>query len=311
MNEYAIVEKFNQENIKAIINLQQFGEHELCGDGNDPKCGFSYNPQDFMDAGVFHYNFGWIDMSVPTVEYMLNIVQVMSNTLKDPQAKVAVHCHAGLGRTGLTIACYLVFEYNMPPKEAVLVVRKSRPLSLQTRHQVQFVTLFETFLKKLIVIFPFKIVDDKVVVVDIPSLDLRQMIYHQRLYYHNDDLKQLTYVLNVCSILLRLKKLAIKSIIQSLSRKLKGLSTTIDEQKELETAFCEAILSFSNETARISTLEPIIININNGIFDEIETLSVPLLVDLLGLWFLHLGVRFLSRNLTTCKGTLYFHALSQ
>jgi protein-tyrosine phosphatase len=37
------------------------------------------------------------DMGVPTLEFMLNTVQMMAEKLKEPGAKIAVHCHAGLG----------------------------------------------------------------------------------------------------------------------------------------------------------------------------------------------------------------------
>jgi hypothetical protein len=37
--------------IGAIVNVQEPGEHPLCGDGNHRECGFSYLPEEFMDAG--------------------------------------------------------------------------------------------------------------------------------------------------------------------------------------------------------------------------------------------------------------------
>lgn len=62
INEFDLV---NTLNVKSIFNLQQQGEHASCGYGNEAASGFSYLPQQFMDAGIFFYNFGWKDMDIP------------------------------------------------------------------------------------------------------------------------------------------------------------------------------------------------------------------------------------------------------
>ena len=48
---------------------------------------------------VFFYNFGWKDYGVTSMHTILDMVKVMSFALEE--GKVAVHCHAGLGRTGV------------------------------------------------------------------------------------------------------------------------------------------------------------------------------------------------------------------
>jgi protein tyrosine phosphatase domain-containing protein 1 len=60
--------------------------------------------------------------------------------------KVAVHCHAGLGRTGLAIACFMVYKGEAKATTAVEIVRQCRPGSLQTHAQVLFVSIFEQYL---------------------------------------------------------------------------------------------------------------------------------------------------------------------
>jgi protein tyrosine phosphatase domain-containing protein 1 len=102
--------------VTAVFNLQQAGEHEICGDGLAPGSGFSYRPETFMDAGsvlcfdlvlfclyltegpcsVFYYNFGWKDMTTPPLPLMMSVVQVVAFHLENG-GRVSVHCHAGLG----------------------------------------------------------------------------------------------------------------------------------------------------------------------------------------------------------------------
>lgn len=102
-----------------------------------------------MDAGVFFYNFGWLDMSIPSLELVMRIVQVMSFTVNEKRQKVAVHCHAGLGRTGLVIACYLIYEHGFDAVRAVQLVRTKRPGSIQTRAQHDFCVEFERWCQQL------------------------------------------------------------------------------------------------------------------------------------------------------------------
>ena len=46
---------------------------------------------------VFFYNFGWQDYGVGSLSNILDMVKVMQFALSE--GKVAVHCHAGLGKS--------------------------------------------------------------------------------------------------------------------------------------------------------------------------------------------------------------------
>lgn len=68
-------------------------------------------------------------MTAPTFEHTMNIMHVIDGTIKSG-GKVFLHCHAGLGRTGLIIACYLVYSDKMTPRSAIRHVRLKRYFSL-------------------------------------------------------------------------------------------------------------------------------------------------------------------------------------
>jgi hypothetical protein len=100
-------------------------------------------PEEFMKEGVSFYHFPWRDMDTPDIDTGMRIAQVMTHHV-DSGEKVAVHCHAGLGRTGLVIACWLVLGGIVSSAAAaVSYVRRHRRGALQTRKQVRFVHEFE------------------------------------------------------------------------------------------------------------------------------------------------------------------------
>jgi len=124
--------------VTAVFNLQQPGEHPWCGDGIVPPAGFSYRPETLGRGGLAYYPLGWADFGVPTLEAMSVVVKLMAKH-EDEGGRVSVHCHAGLGRTGLVIACFLVYRYRLSAEEAVEEVRADRPGSVQTWKQAEFV----------------------------------------------------------------------------------------------------------------------------------------------------------------------------
>ncbi len=75
-------------------------------------------------CAVYYYNFGWSDYSVPTLATLLDAVKVLDHSVS--LGRVAIHCHAGLGRTGLLIACHLIYSQQTPPNQAITHVRVKR-----------------------------------------------------------------------------------------------------------------------------------------------------------------------------------------
>ncbi|RLE84648.1 MAG: hypothetical protein DRJ41_02765 [Thermoprotei archaeon] len=87
------------------------------------------------------------DFWIPTLEQALETVKWIESRVKAGD-KVLIHCNAGLGRTGVISACYLVYTQGMSWREAVAKVREARPGSLENLVQEKFVEKFEKYVKK-------------------------------------------------------------------------------------------------------------------------------------------------------------------
>jgi len=83
------------------------------------------------------------DMSTPTSEDGNKFVSLVLQVVTRLKAgkRVAVHCKAGKGRTGLFVACCLV-SMGMMPRNAVEIVRRARAGTIQTWSQEKYVKDF-------------------------------------------------------------------------------------------------------------------------------------------------------------------------
>ncbi|XP_034939681.1 protein tyrosine phosphatase domain-containing protein 1-like [Chelonus insularis] len=148
-----LITQFQRWSIKTIINLQTPGEHGSCGVPLE-KSGFTYDPDEFMKNGIYYYNFALKDYDKATIEKLLDMVKVVAFAVQE--GRVAIHCHAGLGRTGVLIACYLIYRLRVRANDAIRFVRKKRPGAIQTRGQIKCIQDFEFYILPQMIVFPSK-----------------------------------------------------------------------------------------------------------------------------------------------------------
>ncbi|XP_034023256.1 protein tyrosine phosphatase domain-containing protein 1 isoform X2 [Thalassophryne amazonica] len=195
IEKYSIIEQFHRFGLRTVINLQRPGEHASCGNSLEQESGFTYRPETFMKAGIYHYNFGWKDYGVASLTTILDMVKVMSFAVQE--GKMAVHCHAGLGRTGVLLACYLVFTSRMNADQAILFVRAKRPNSIQTRGQLLCVREFAQFLVPLRSVFCCA--EPKA-----SAVTLSQYLTRQRHLLHGYEARQMKNVPKIVQLVCRL-----------------------------------------------------------------------------------------------------------
>ncbi len=102
-----------------------------------------YDRNKFLKGGVKHVDLYFPDGSIPPDdiwEQFLNIVE------KEPGA-IAIHCKAGLGRTGTLIGLYCMKHYGFPPAAFTGWIRIARPGSILGPQQQYLVQMDDRMLK--------------------------------------------------------------------------------------------------------------------------------------------------------------------
>ncbi|XP_011337621.1 dual specificity protein phosphatase CDC14C isoform X3 [Ooceraea biroi] len=104
-----------------------------------------YDASSFMNAGFIHKDLFFMDGSTPTDSIMYQFLKIAENA----SGAIAVHCKAGLGRTGSLIGCYIMKHYHLTAHETIAWIRICRPGSV-IGHQQQWLEKKETYLRSLL-----------------------------------------------------------------------------------------------------------------------------------------------------------------
>lgn len=116
----------------AVVTLLEEFELEMLG--------IPALPSLLQDKGIEWHHLPIRDVDVPDrnfeEKWMVNgqrLKEILIN-----EGKVLLHCRGGIGRTG-TIAAKLLVEFGFKPSHAVALVRKTRPGTIETEAQEQYV----------------------------------------------------------------------------------------------------------------------------------------------------------------------------
>ncbi|XP_050497544.1 dual specificity protein phosphatase CDC14C-like isoform X1 [Diabrotica virgifera virgifera] len=86
----------------------------------------AYDSNAFIEAGFDHKDLYFVDGGTPSERILQQFITVSENA----KGVIAVHCKAGLGRTGSLIGCYIMKHYKFTAEEAIAWIRICRPGSI-------------------------------------------------------------------------------------------------------------------------------------------------------------------------------------
>ncbi|EPX73164.1 Cdc14-like protein phosphatase Clp1/Flp1 [Schizosaccharomyces octosporus yFS286] len=104
-----VLNYFKANNIKRVVRL------------NGPL----YDKDTFESVGIRHQEMYFEDGTVPELSLVKEFIDLVEEVEDD--GVIAVHCKAGLGRTGCLIGAYLIYKHSFTANEVISYMRIMRP----------------------------------------------------------------------------------------------------------------------------------------------------------------------------------------
>ncbi len=138
LEEYKLAALSYPESEDAFTLLWKMGIRVLINLTEEPPPG-----EILRKVGILTEHIPIVDFTAPTLKQVEQALTMIHFYL-ERNMPVAVHCIAGLGRTGTILACYLVRE-AMSAGEAITAIRRWRPGSIETLDQEAVIHEYEQF----------------------------------------------------------------------------------------------------------------------------------------------------------------------
>lgn len=86
-----------------------------------------YSPSYFTAIGITHIDMIFEDGTCPPLPLVRRFIKLAHDMITIKNKGIAVHCKAGLGRTGCLIGAYLIYRYGFTANEVIAFMRFMRP----------------------------------------------------------------------------------------------------------------------------------------------------------------------------------------